>query len=321
MTEPAVLVEVTRRDQRTGVELVESSHRGCVVVVDENGATVGALGDPDRVTFLRSAVKPFQAAASLELLGHGGADLTDEEVAVGWASHRAEPRHLTAVAALLARSATDPDDLTCPPAVGEHDPGAPAERRRFNCSGKHALFALAGTTVGERGPRLVEVDSAVQRHVLGRIEQWLGPVHAVAVDGCGAPAPAMALRSLAVGFARLAHDPAFARVVRAGFAHPGLVGGEGRAETALLAAGVIAKPGAEGVFGLAFRSASGRSLAAAIKVEDGAGRAAAAAAVGIVREAAGADVDWTSPPPLGGGVPQGSVRAAPAVVDLARSLA
>jgi len=320
MTSAVTLVEVTRRDQRSGRELLESSHAGTVVVVDGAGEVVWAIGDAERLTFARSVVKPFQAAACLQLLGDEVGELTDEEVAIAWASHRAEPRHLDAVAALLRRAATPPDDLTCPPSTGEHDPDAPAERRRYNCSGKHAMFALAGRSVGEQGPVLVDPDSRLQRYVLSSMERWLGPIGAVAVDGCGAPAIAVPLVALARGYARLATDPAFEPVVRAGLAHPGLVGGEGRAESALLAAGVVAKPGAEGVFGLAFTDDRGRPLAAAIKIEDGAGRAASEAAVALVRSCGGPTVDWASPEPTGGGRPQGHIRASDALVETGRAI-
>lgn len=316
MTHPAALVEVTRRDQRSGDEMVESRHAGTIVVVDGLGEVLGAVGDPARVTFARSAVKPFQAAACLQLIGNS-AELTDEEIAVAWASHRAEPRHLDAVARLLARSGTSPEALTCPPAAGEHDPAAPEERRRFNCSGKHALFALAGRAVGDSGPELVDPGSRLQRHVLGAMAEWLGPADAIAIDGCGAPAVALPLVALARGFARLTHEEAFAAVVRAGFAFPGLVGGQGRAETALLAAGVVAKPGAEGVFGLTFTTPDLGTVAIAVKVEDGAGRAAAEAAVALVRAFHGPEVDWDSPEPMGGGLPQGHVRATSAIAELA----
>lgn len=317
MTQPAVLVEVTRRDQRSGDEMVESRHAGTVVVVDDQGRVLGAVGDPNRVTFVRSAVKPFQAAACLQLIGDTVA-LTDEEIAVAWASHRAEPRHLDAVARLLERSGTSPDALTCPPATGEYDPAAPEERRRFNCSGKHALFALAGQMVGESGPELVDPDSRLQRHVLGAMAGWLGPADAVAIDGCGAPAVAIPLVALARGFARLPQDDDFTAVVRAGLGFPGLVGGEGRAETALLAAGVVAKPGAEGVFGVTFTTTELGAVAAALKIEDGSGRAAAETAVALVRALGGPAVDWQSPAPTGGGVPQGSVRATATILELAR---
>ena len=52
-------------------EAVESIHRGVVAVVDEKGELMGAAGDPATQILLRSAAKPFQAAA---VVASGAAD-------------------------------------------------------------------------------------------------------------------------------------------------------------------------------------------------------------------------------------------------------
>lgn len=323
----APLAEVTR-GVADGSAIVESRHAGHVVVVSAAPGKAPrvslAHGDPARPTFARSAVKPFQATACLELLAEHAPDVAvpADELAVAWASHRGERRHLDAVERLLARSGTDPDDLTCPPALPEADttwppasPGVPPTRIRFNCSGKHALFALAGAAVGVRGATVVDPDGPVQRRVLGVLDEVVGPLDGHGVDGCGAPAVVVPLVGLARGFLALAVEPRWAAVRAAGFAHPGLVGGRGRIESALLAAGVIAKVGAEGVYGAGWIDDDGTAHGVAVKAEDGAVRGAAPAlhAVLVARGAVAADV-WTPPPVLGGGRPVGVVRPAPALV-------
>jgi L-asparaginase II len=316
----APLVEVTRRDARQGIEVIESVHSGHLAVVGGDGEVRGAIGDPWAAIFTRSAVKPFQATACLELLGAHDRP-SDAELAVAWSSHRAEPRHLAAVRALLARSGTDPDALTCPPAVGDADPGAVPTRLRHNCSGKHALFALAGHRLGCPRGQLLDPDGPLQHHVLGVLTEVLGRPLAVGVDGCGAPAVVVPLNGLARAFADLAVSPRFEAVRRAGVAQPGLVGGEGRLESALLAAGVVAKVGAEGVFAAGWRDADGAGRGIAVKVADGAARAAnAATAAVLVGLGVVAPDRWRDPPPLGGGRPQGEVRAVTAVRELARRL-
>lgn len=318
LTAGASLAETTRRDVVGGGEPVESLHTGHLAVVHEDGHLLGGLGVPDSVVFVRSTAKPFQATACLELLALTADRPSDPEIAVAWASHRAERRHLDAVRRLLARSGTDPEQLTCPPATGEADPAARPARLLHNCSGKHAMFAYAGSQVGCPRERLLDPGGPLQRPVLASIREALGPPAAVGVDGCGAPAVAAPLDVLARGFASLATAPRYAAVRTAGFAHPELVGGEGRLETALLAAGVVAKIGAEGVFaaGWVGRDGAGRGLA--VKAADGAARAATAATIAVLT-----DLDvvppgtWTPPPPLGGGVPQGVVRASEAVRAIA----
>lgn len=291
-------------------EVVESRHLGHLVVTGGDGEVVQALGEPARLTFVRSTSKPFQATACLELLGAAADDLDDEEVALAWASHRAEPIHLATARRLATRSGTDVEELTCPPARGEDDPAAPEARVQHNCSGKHGLFALAGRALGVPRERLLDPDGPLQRPVLAAVGDALGPVAALGTDGCGAPAPAVPLVALARGFAALAVEDRWARVREAGSAHPQLVGGTGRLETALLAAGVVAKVGAEGVFAAGWRAADGSRRGLAVKAEDGAERAATVAthallvAAGVVAE----DV-WSPPPVLGGGEPVGRVRA------------
>jgi L-asparaginase II len=315
-----VLAEVTRRDVRTGEEHVESVHAGSLVVARADGSVIVAAGDPDLAVLPRSAVKPFQAAASLARLE--GEVPSAAELAVAWASHRGEPAQLAAVRQLLERAGCQPEQLTCPPAVAEATPGAVPSRLQHNCSGKHALFALAGRALGCAGPALVDPDGPLQREVLGRMAGWLGPAVGLGVDGCGAPAVVVPLRRLAAAFAAFAVAPQL-RVVRdAGLAHPLLVGGPGRLESALLGAGVVAKVGAEGIYGVGFVAADGSPAGLAISAADGAVRGVAAVVAWLL-EGAGVvpEGTWTPPPPLGGGRPAGVVRPTPVVDALIDRLA
>lgn len=316
----ALLAEVTRRDVRSGNEVVESCHHGHVVVIGPDGELAGMVGDPERPTFVRSAAKPFQATASLELAGGLADDLEDEEVAVAWASHRGERRHLDAVAALLERSGTAPEELTTPEAVPQADPGSPPRRIAHNCSGKHALFALAGRARAVPRRDLLDPTGPLQGDVLVVLADVLGPASAIGVDGCGAPAVQVPLWRLAAGFRALWLEERWSRVRKAGLAHPGLVGGEGRLESALLAAGVLAKVGAEGVYGAAWR-ANGDVWGVAVKAEDGNVRGAASALHGLLAEAGAIAGDiWSAEPVLGGGRVQGGVAPSSEVLTLGRQL-
>lgn len=322
MTSPSVLVELTRDDNRGGRSLVESVHRGHVAIVDGDGDIIASIGDPEHLTYHRSAVKPFQAAAALEIIAASGADVSDlchEEVAVGWGSHTAEDVHLAAVERLLVRAGLAESELTCPPADREAARGSALRRLHFNCSGKHALFGWAGEVLGVPRDMRLDPNAKLQQRILAELEQSCGPVQAVGVDGCGAPAIAGPLVGLARGFASLRRDDRHRRIVEAGLAAPVLVGGSARAESALLAAGVVAKPGAEGVFAVAFDRADGSPVAAAIKIEDGADRAAATAAVALVAAFGGPVVNWHHEV-LGGGLPQGRCRATAVVSDVAAGL-
>jgi L-asparaginase II len=324
------VAEVTRRDVRTGVEHVESAHAAHLVVSGPDGEVVASCGDALHPTFLRSTAKPVQATSCLEVLDASAASATSAasravpgpaEVAVAWASHRGEPVHLAAVRGLLRRSGTAATELTCPPATAEAEPGARPSRLQHNCSGKHALFALAGARLGLSGAALLDPEDALQRRVLATLEEVFGPPLAIGIDGCGAPAVAVPLAALASGFAQLAVAPRFARVRDAGRAHPGLVGGEGRLESALLSVGVLAKGGAEGVFAAGWFDAEGRPWGLAVKGVDGAARGVAAVSAGLLTSTGVVpDGTWSPPPPLGGGRPAGVIRLTGEVARIRRVL-
>ena len=327
---PAALIEVTRRDVRsdvpTGTEVVESVHHGHLVRVDGDGAVTLALGDPDAVVFPRSALKPLQAIVCLELIAQAdpqlAAALTDAEVAIGWASHRAEPAQVAAVRSLLARAGIAEDALSCPRAPMPDDPAAPRSHVAHNCSGKHALFALTAHALGLADDRdaLLAHDGPLQSRVLAGLGALLGPVDAVGVDGCGAPALAVPLVAVARAFTTLAGSPRTARVREAGLAHPALIAGHERrpgrttapvVDTALLAAGVVAKRGAEGVLAAGWNLADGRQGGVAVKALDGSMRGAATALVALLEaDAIVPEGTWREALPQGGGRDAGSVRAA-----------
>jgi L-asparaginase II len=316
------IAEVTRRDVRSGTQVVESRHLGHVAIVAGDGATHASLGLPDGPIFVRSTAKPFQATACLELLDLAGGSPAPPEIAVSWASHRGEARHVEAVRRLLHRSGTPPDQLTCPVDRPEADPGATPTRLLHNCSGKHAMFALAGLHQGTARARLLDPDGPLQRVVLEVLADALGAFTAVGIDGCGAPAVAVPLSSLARAYGALAVDERWRRVREAGFTHPALVGGEGRLESALLRAGVVAKVGAEGVYAAGWVDHVGRPYGIAIKATDGSPRGAAALLRDTLVELGVVPGDvWVPPPPLGGGRPAGEVRSVPdAVATLVRGL-
>jgi L-asparaginase II len=332
--DPAPLVEVTRRDSRTGAELVESVHLGHLVTVDADGEVARAVGDVDRVVFPRSALKPLQATACLELIAEAdptlAAALTDAEIASSWASHRAESTQIAGVRALLDRAGIHADALSCPRAPYPDDPAAPRARIAHNCSGKHALFALTAHVLGLPGAGddpegLLHPDGPLQSRVHLRLVDMLGPIDAVGVDGCGAPALALPLVAIARAFARLAAAPRFDRVRRAGLAHPATIAGHERGpggtripvvDTALLAAGIVAKRGAEGVLAAGWSlpgtrdDAGPRVGGAAVKASDGSLRGAATALVAVL-EADGVlpPGTWREAPPRGGGREAGTVRS------------
>ena len=160
--------------------VVEAVHRVHAVAV-RDGEVVASAGDPDLVAYLRSAAKPIQALPLHEAFD----DLTDAELAIASASHRAQRAQIEAVRTLLARAGATESDLE----NGEQDCRPPG-RIHHNCSGKHAGMLAACRANGWplEGYRLP--DHPLQRRIAGELEGVL----ATAIDGCGVPTFAMTLR-------------------------------------------------------------------------------------------------------------------------------
>jgi L-asparaginase II len=270
-------------------DAIESVHYGSVAVVDSDGRLLFAAGDPHALTFTRSALKPLQA---LPFVRDGGPErfgFDQAQVALLCASHAGEPRHVDAVADMLARAGNAPDDLAC----GAHVPGfydsrgevppPPYSPLAHNCSGKHAGMLACCVMHGWRKHDYLAFDHPLQQEIRGAVARFAGIAEEglrAGIDGCSAPNYAMPLANLAWAFARLAtageDDPQFgpapARLRDAMLAHPEMVSGEGRSDLLLSLAGAgdwIAKIGAEGVQAIGVR---GRGLGIAIKVADGSKR-------------------------------------------------
>lgn len=286
------------------------------MVTGAGGDVVAAAGDIDRVFFLRSAAKPFQAFVSVE----AGARLDPVHLAVAAASHRGDPVHVALVRAILERAGLRPEALRCPPAR----PHPAADRRlaatgdvepapiHHNCSGKHAAMLAACVASGWDTDAYLEPDHPL--HV--RVGRLLGEVSGMdpgpsGVDGCGVPVWRTTVRAMGRSFAVLATDPRFAGVRSAMSAYPALVGGEGRPDTLIGRwLGAPVKAGAAGCmgaavsgFGVAAKAWSGHAGVA------GMGVVAGLAHLGVVTRAVEAGLrDVVEVPVFGGGREVGRYR-------------
>lgn len=326
-----ILVDVTRGGH------AESRHRGACAIVAANGAVLRAWGDVDRPVYPRSAIKPIQA---LPLLESGAADrfaFTEEEVALACASHNSEAGHVERVLALLRRLGLGEGDLEC----GPHDPinievmkahcraGHEMGRAHNNCSGKHAGFLAVALHLGAPTQGYVLPGHPVQQRVSAAIAEMSGAKLADApagTDGCGIPVFGIPLRNLARAMARMTADDlpaprlsACRRILAAMGAHPYLVAGAERADTRIMQATggrVVSKMGAEGVH---VAVVTERKLAVALKIDDGASRAAEVAMCNILdglgvfdASARAALSDLLVKPVLSTrGVPVGDIRKGP----------
>jgi L-asparaginase II len=270
--------------------VVESRHRVHVAVVDGEGRLVAHAGDPDFVTFWRSAAKPFQA---LPLVEDGVADrfgLGREDLALACASHSSEPGQVALVRDFLQKIGCAERDLLCGPHRPLSEPVAKDYETRgvrltavySNCSGKHAGMLALAKHRGWPTEFYTRVEHPVQQRCLAAVSHWTGVPATqigVAVDGCGVSCFALGLRQMALAYAKL-EGP----ILEAMMMHPDLVAGEGRPCTEMMRAHpgrVVTKVGAEGVYSaLLVRE----ELGVALKVEDGHSVASALALAAVLGE-------------------------------------
>ncbi|HVL57596.1 MAG TPA: asparaginase [Burkholderiaceae bacterium] len=313
----APLVVSTRGDA------IENVFHGSIAVVDDSGTLLASAGDPETLTFTRSALKPFQAVPFVLDGGPQALGLQPRELALIASSHSGESFHVEGVERLLAAAGARVAQLRCGCHVPYfHEalrrpvpPGASFDARHHNCSGKHAGFLAYCRLHSLDAERYVERDHPLQQRIRSVVAALAGLGEdriAVGIDGCSAPNLALPLRSLARLFARLAaagqnaerrepFDAALRPIADAMATHPQYVSGTGRSDLAFSDAGGgdwICKAGAAGVQGIGVRS---RRWGIAVKIGDGNGSARDVAAIEALRQlglpgaAAPALAQWARP--------------------------
>ncbi len=272
--------------QLTRGAAVESVHYGSVAVVDRHGKLLSAAGDPGFLTMTRSALKPFQAVPFVAAGGPERFGYSKAQVALLCASHSGEPRHVDAVADMLARAGNSSEHLRCGThapgyfeARGEVPPPPPYSPLAHNCSGKHSGMLAYCVQCGLPRETYLADEHPLQQAIRRAVAHFTATAEAdlvAGIDGCSAPNFAVALARLAQAFARLASpdvDAEFGKAPRvladAMTAHPEMVSGEHRSDLELTQAGRgdwVAKIGAEGVQAIGLR---GAGVGIAIKIIDG----------------------------------------------------
>ena len=269
--------------------IAESRHRVHAVVCDGRGRVLMRAGDSQQLSFVRSALKPFQATVFVSSGAADACDCGERGLAIACASHAGTAAHAREAFKLLWGSDLETEQLQC---------GVPAESTsalEHNCSGKHAAFLATCRRMGWSRESYLQLEHPLQQEVLKRVAELLGlpPAELVAArDDCGAPTLQLQLAQMALLYAHLGagQQADLERLSRAMLAHPELVAGEGRFDTQVMRLGhgqVISKGGAVGIQCL---SRVGEGMGVAIKVEDGSARAKHAVALQLLEQ-----LDWLTP--------------------------
>jgi len=269
--------------------IVESTHMAHAVVCDSRGRVLTSAGDPEIGTFIRSALKPFQALAVTSTGTLDRFHLDDRDLAIICSSHRGSIEQVRQAFRILWRADIDPSYLRCPIPAGQRSPLA------HNCSGKHAGMLAVCQQRGWSLDSYLDRNHPIQLLILGKVAELLGmPADEFigAHDDCGAPTYFMQLGQMANLFAKLASGDSLdmERIVRAMTSHPEMVAGHEAFDTELMRlteGELVSKSGAEGIQCI---GRVGESLGLAIKVLDGAKRAKYAASVHLLKQ-----LGWITP--------------------------
>ncbi len=279
--------EITVNLLREGI--VESVQHAQAVVCDYRGRVLSVAGDAGYPTFIRSALKPFQAQAATTSGVLERYQLNDRDLAIMCSSHAGEIQQARQAFHILWRAELETSDLQCPIPAGKTSP------LEHNCSGKHA--GMLATCKAHDWPisNYLERHHPLQRLIQQKFaellkmpaEEFIG-----ACDDCGAPTYLLQLDHMAILYAQLAAGESLdlERIVRSMVHYPELIGGVGRFDTELMrltAGELVSKSGAEGIQCI---GKVGEGMGLAIKANDGSARSKYATALYLLQQ-----MGWISP--------------------------
>lgn len=269
--------------------IVESKHSVHATVCDDRGRVLSVAGSAETATFVRSALKPFQALAIATTGTLERYDLSDRDLAIICSSHRGTVEQVRQVFNILWRADIDPTALQCPIPEGKRSP------LEYNCSGKHAAMLAICRQRNWSLHNYLQRNHPVQQLILSKVAEMLrmpAEEFICAHDDCGAPTYFMQMGQIATLYAQLASGSSLdmERILRAMIYHPAMVAGDGEFDTEMMRltkGELVTKAGAEGIQCI---GRVGEGMGLAIKVIDGAKRAKYAVAIHLLQQ-----MGWISP--------------------------
>lgn len=303
--ESEVLAEVIRGD------VVESQHRGHLILLNANGTLKLSRGNPATLIYPRSSIKSIQASAMVR----AGLELEPRLLALVASSHSGSQMHQRGALEILALGGLNESAL-----LNTRDrPLGDDERRDWgakeptslaqNCSGKHAGMLLTCVINGWPTHNYLDPQHPLQVTCRLELENLASEeVSLISIDGCGAPLFLISLMGLAKAIREItiSKDPIHHTVLQACRQFPEMVAGDGRLTTRKMSevTGLFMKEGAEGVN--VGSMPDGRTFA--FKIEDGSSRAIGALVVAALDEF-GVASTAESTPIYGGNKVVGAIRA------------
>ena len=288
------MVEVTRSG------FTESTHSGVAVLINSSGETLQEWGNSNTLIYPRSALKPIQ---TLNLYKDGVAKalgFSDNLIALTTASHHAENIHQKMINNWLKKINLKEKHLSCGPSwpwnikdqFKAHSKYKVKRKIFHNCSGKHCGHLAVSKYKNLPIKNYQNKDHPIQKDLINLVEDLSKyKIKKIGVDGCTLPNPLIPLKKFAFAMAQLAdykklneHSTIAKRIFDSCVKFPEITGGNKSINSILtkLSKGkIFVKNGAEGVFVAIIPE---KKSALAVKIIDGASRAAEVAIAGLLSE-------------------------------------
>ena len=276
---------------------------GSAVLVNSDGEILWHIGNPQKLVFERSLVKPFRAFALLKTGAADIFDLDEGDIAIIAGSHSGTIEHVERVRKILAKGRISCDKLNC----GKRLPlGEDAiwelvntctpilDACQCDCSGEHAGILLLCCHLGFSIDNYINLSHPIQRVLKESISIFSSAneiYEPSVIDMCGMPMSAVPLHELSNRFLKLAmhryNDIYAERLINAISLNPYLYTGKNRllGEIIIRSNGrIIGKDGAGGIYTFVWLK---ENVSLTVKVGSGTHRAAlpviekAAKAVGL----------------------------------------
>lgn len=260
---------------------LESIHKIHAVVCDKKGRVLMCAGNPEYKSFIRSALKPFQAIPFVSSGAFSKMNDSLKAIAIASGSHKGTTTQAREAFRILWNFDIDIKHLKCP--IVKNSPLI------HNCSGKHASFLATCKKMNWPMDSYLKGDHPLQIEIFRLISDLLQiPASDIFAerDDCGAPTLYLKLIEMAKLYSILSssENAELEQISRAMVLNPSLISDHNYFDTEIIKAShgqIISKGGAEGILCLGKLN---EGIGLALKVEDGSRRAKHAAGLHLLKQ-------------------------------------
>ena len=265
---------------------IESIHKVHAVISDKKGRVLMCAGNPEYKTFIRSALKPFQAIPFVSSGAAAKINNASKSIALACGSHSGSKHHSREAFKILWEYDIDINNLKCPKSK--------TSQLEHNCSGKHAAFLATCKKLNWPLESYLKGNHPLQKEIFRIVSELLEiPISEINAerDDCGAPTLYLKLVEISKLYSLLSssENAELEQICRAITANPIMISDNNKFDTEIIKAShghVIGKGGAEGVQCLCKVN---EGIGLALKVEDGSKRAKHAVSLHLLKQ-----LEWIS---------------------------